>query len=160
MPQAGDDGPWLTISEAAERSGRKIDAMRALARRGRVPRRKGNRGEWLVQLPETPAAVALDTALDVHRRLDAAEREVSLLRDRLAAAEAELTAARAVAAAKEVAAERVVDILNEQIAELRADRDRLAELLRKTLERPGLLERLLRALRGARSGVPVTELPR
>src|SRR4051812_3334874 len=96
-----DDALWLTISEAAERTGRKIDAMRALVRRGRVPRRKGNRGEWLVQVqvPETlpPAALdadsggdldpALDSDLDTLARIEgelaAAREQVAELRDRL-----------------------------------------------------------------------------
>ena len=63
MSYADDESSWLTIAEAAERTGRKIDAMRALVRRGRLPRKKGNRGEWLVQLPETLPQAALDIRL-------------------------------------------------------------------------------------------------
>jgi hypothetical protein len=44
------DRPWLTLSEAAMRSGRHIGALRSLARRGRIPARKGDGGQWLVQL--------------------------------------------------------------------------------------------------------------
>src|SRR5690349_16845686 len=48
----GAEAPWLTLSEAATRSGRHIDALRAMARRGKLERQRGNRGEWLVRLPE------------------------------------------------------------------------------------------------------------
>ncbi len=48
---AGGDAPWLTLAEAAERSGRHVDAIRTMARRGKLERRKGNAGQWLVRLP-------------------------------------------------------------------------------------------------------------
>src|SRR3954449_8716052 len=44
-------GPWLTLGEAGRRSGRHPDTLRAMIRRGRLEGQKGNRGEWLVQLP-------------------------------------------------------------------------------------------------------------
>ncbi len=44
--------PWLTLTEAAILTGRHIDALRAMARRGKLERRKGNSGQWLVKLPE------------------------------------------------------------------------------------------------------------
>src|SRR3982751_6495497 len=66
MSSTADELPWLTISEAAERTGRKLDAMRALVRRGRLPRKKGNRGEWLVQIPGAVMRPAL--ALPCHVR--------------------------------------------------------------------------------------------
>src|SRR3954470_24156468 len=57
MAEAGQsheaEGPWLTLSEAAARSGRHIDALRAMARRGKLERRRGNAGQWLVRLPES-----------------------------------------------------------------------------------------------------------
>jgi hypothetical protein len=50
--EAGDAAtPWITLSEAAERTGRHIDALRSLVRRKRLPARKGNGGQWLVQSP-------------------------------------------------------------------------------------------------------------
>jgi hypothetical protein len=45
------EAPWLTLAEAAERTGRHIDALRTMARRGKLERRKGNSGQWLVRLP-------------------------------------------------------------------------------------------------------------
>src|SRR5687767_11681552 len=45
--------PWLTLTEAAIRTGRHIDALRAMARRGKLEKRRGNQGQWLVRLPES-----------------------------------------------------------------------------------------------------------
>jgi hypothetical protein len=149
MSYAGDDGPWLTISEAAERAGKKIDAMRALVRRGRMPRKKGNRGEWLVQLPETlmrdtldtdagnDLDAALDSALDTE--LSALREQVTELRLALARSEGELATGRAVAEANATAAARLLAEREATILDLRQERDRL-------LER-GLAAWLRRALR-------------
>src|SRR5215217_5279593 len=49
----GAERPWLTLTEAASRTSRHIDAIRAMARRGKLERRKGNAGQWLVRLPES-----------------------------------------------------------------------------------------------------------
>jgi hypothetical protein len=46
-----EESPWLSLTEAAQRSGLSREAVRARARRGLVPSRKGNRGDTLVQLP-------------------------------------------------------------------------------------------------------------
>src|SRR3954464_12666465 len=137
MSYAGDDSPWLTISEAAERTGKKIDAMRALVRRGRLPRKKGNRGEWLVQLPETPAQVALDPALDsdldqaldsdLDSELASLREQVTELRLALARAEGELATTRAVAEANAAAADRLLAEREATIADLRGERDRLLD---------------------------------
>ena len=40
-----DEDPWLTLSEAAQRSGLAREAIRTRARRGQITSRKGNRGE-------------------------------------------------------------------------------------------------------------------
>jgi hypothetical protein len=135
MSSAEAERPWLTISEAAERSGRKIDAMRALVRRGRVPRRKGNNGAWLVQLPETLTQPDRDNALDAVLDNDL-DIDLSLLREQvtelrlsLARTEGELTTVRSVAEANAAAAERLLAERNATIAEVKAERDRLLELL-------------------------------
>ena len=60
MAEAEDQSrPWVTVSEAASRSGRHVDAIRSLVRRQRLPARKNNSGQWLVQLPaeDQPGAV-------------------------------------------------------------------------------------------------------
>jgi hypothetical protein len=55
---------------------------------------------------------------------------------------------RAAAELRAAVAVREVELVREALAELRADRDRLAELLRAALDRPVWWERLARALRG------------
>jgi hypothetical protein len=49
-----DSRPWLTLTEAAAASGKHIAALRALVRRRRIPARKGNNGQWLVQVAVLP----------------------------------------------------------------------------------------------------------
>lgn len=110
MAEAEDESPWLTLREAAERTGKQLDAMRALARRGRLQRRKGNRGEWLVKLPHTMAQAVqgtalgsdLDTALDdaMDTELAGLRGQVTELRVALACAEGRLEVARVEAAAR------------------------------------------------------------
>src|SRR5215212_3876588 len=109
MAEVDDSAPWLTLREAAERSGKQLDAMRALARRGRLPRRKGNRGEWLVQLPEamsqgvqgngldTASDDALGADLDTSAELAKLRDQVTELRVSLARAEAKVEAVTALA---------------------------------------------------------------
>ena len=46
-----DEQPWLSLTEAAQLTGLARDAIRAKARRGHIPSRKGNRGEVVVQVP-------------------------------------------------------------------------------------------------------------
>ena len=83
--------PWLTLSQAAAQSGRHIGALRSMVRRERIPARKGNRGQWLVQLPDELAAdpdVAIGPATD-----DAMAEllaEVAELRERLGHATGQL----------------------------------------------------------------------
>ena len=135
MSSTADELPWLTISEAAERSGRKIDAMRALVRRGRVPRRKGNNGAWLVQLPGTMSQTDRDRDLDplpdnaLDTDLWLLREQLTKLRFALARTEGELTTVRSVAEANAAAAERLLAERNATIAEVRAERDRLLEML-------------------------------
>ncbi len=45
------EAPWLTLAEASARTGRHIDALRTMVRRGKLERMKGNAGQWLVRLP-------------------------------------------------------------------------------------------------------------
>jgi hypothetical protein len=45
-----ETAPWVTLSEAASRTGRHIDAVRSLVRRRKLPARKNNAGQWMVQL--------------------------------------------------------------------------------------------------------------
>src|SRR5687768_8212143 len=135
MSSTEAEAPWLTISEAAERTGRKIDAMRALARRGRLPRRKGNKGEWLVQLPQTPPPAEpdsiLDPALDSDLDIEAhpLHEQVMELRLTIARLEGELATVRAVGEANGEAAKRLLAEKDGVIADLRTERERLHEML-------------------------------
>ncbi len=46
-----DDAPWLSLTEASQRTGRHVIALRSMVRRDRIESRKGNHGQWLVRLP-------------------------------------------------------------------------------------------------------------
>jgi hypothetical protein len=101
MAEAEDvSAPWVTLSEAASQTGRHVDAIRSLVRRRRLPARKGNGGQWLVQIPASEAQPDLghDTAGDT----STAEllSEVTELREALAEARAEAKAARDIAEAR------------------------------------------------------------
>jgi hypothetical protein len=108
------DRPWLTLSEAARHSGRHIGALRSLVRRRRIPARKGNHGQWLVQLPDVPMAdpgaangsAALEVMAGLLRRL----REVE---EQLADAHAELVHQVAAAARAEGEAKALRDALGD-----------------------------------------------
>jgi hypothetical protein len=104
-----DEPPWLSLSEAADRSGLHRDAIRSRARRGLIPSRRDNRGQWLVQLPADALARGdqvndhdLTTALaDLHE-------EIADLRVAIARAEADRDAAKAVAVAEAAAKDALV----------------------------------------------------
>src|SRR4051812_20051424 len=51
-PASAGPGQWLGQSEAASRLGWRLERLRAAARRGRLHRRKGNTGQWLVFVPD------------------------------------------------------------------------------------------------------------
>ena len=70
-------GPLMTLAEAAEAAGRPVEALRAILRRDltkplerqRLRPRKGNRGEWLIELPaglRRPAKPPGRPAVDRH----------------------------------------------------------------------------------------------
>ena len=133
-----DEAPWLTLTEAAQRSGLAREAIRARARRKLIPSQRGNRGELLVQLPadllaEAGQGMAAPLAGEV-AGLSAAMAdllaEVAELREKLARLEAEQGMAKAVAVAEQAAAvaeanskaaalRELVDELKQQLAESR-----------------------------------------
>ena len=139
----------MTVSEAASRSGRHVDAIRSLVRRRRLPARKNNSGQWLVQLPaEDQPGAARDRATDAAGDAGIGEllAEVTELREALAEARAEAKAAHDIAEAR-------VDAAKARAAAVRELADRLgAELLDARRElaeaRMGWLARLVLALRG------------
>src|SRR4051794_31079694 len=136
MAEAQDEAePWVTLSEAASRTGRHVDAVRSLVRRRKMPARKNNAGQWMVQVPAGMAEVAASMT-QYDRGHDAATdpatgellAEVTELREALAEAKAETKAARDIADAR-------VDAVKAEAAALRELADRLtAELFE--LRRP------------------------
>ena len=100
-----DEEPWLSLSEAAQRSGLAREAIRAKARRGRIPARKGNNGQILVQLPAVLLAGAGQGEAGAQADLLAdLLAEVAELREQVARTEAERDAAESVAEAQVEAA--------------------------------------------------------
>ena len=88
-----EQGPWLTLSEAASRSGLHREALRARAKRGQLPSRRGNTGQVLVQLPPdllNPAhgaaqGVAQAQVEQLAEVIHDLEHELGELRERLSA---------------------------------------------------------------------------
>jgi hypothetical protein len=128
----GEQGSWLTLSEAAERSGLHKEALRARAKRGQLQTRKNNRGELLILLPPellTPAqglaqgdaqAVAqaqLEQLADLVRSL---EGELLEARLELARTEGKIEAAQAVTTAEVAAVQAEVAAKDVVIGELKA----------------------------------------
>jgi hypothetical protein len=107
-----------------------------MIRRGRLPARKGNAGQWLVQIPAGMMAES-DPAIDS----DLAElrEEVADLRVALARVEAERDSQVAERSRERADLEAVA-------VDLRAQRDRLVGELAQA--RKGWLERVLDAVRG------------
>lgn len=130
------EGPWLTLGEAAQRSGVHKEALRARAKRGHLPHRRGNSGQVLVQLPrelldvaqvaaqgdaQASAHAQVEQLVDVVRDL---EQEMGELKERLARTEAERDAARVVAEAE-------TKLLREVLEREQARADGLAAELRE-----------------------------
>src|SRR5687768_12783831 len=98
-----DDLPRLFLSEAASRSGLHREALRARAKRGHLPSRRGNLGQVLVQLPPelltSAQGVTQDSAQGRVEHLAEVvhdlEQELSEARERLAKAEAKVEAVTA-----------------------------------------------------------------
>jgi hypothetical protein len=57
-PPGAGPGQWLGQSEASQRLGWHLERLKAAARRGRLQRRKGNAGQWLVYVPDSMLPVA------------------------------------------------------------------------------------------------------
>ena len=86
--------PWLSLSEAAAMSGLARETVRARARRGLIPSRKGNEGRVVVQLaPVDEPPPAQDKPADMSELVSDLHAEMSELRERLARTEGEANAA-------------------------------------------------------------------
>jgi len=143
-------GAWVTVAEAARRLGVTPRAVRNRMKRDTLhSRARGNEGREVFLPADMGQGNGSGDGQGTDQVMGPGDRQGDGdLHRRLAAAEQELAVAKAVALAKEAAAERVIDVLNQRVAELQAERDRMAELLRVALDRPSWLERLARALRG------------
>ena len=164
MTQASDgegvERPWLTLTEAASRTSRHIDAIRAMTRRGKLERRKGNAGQWLVRLPEAvpeslarpgrvgdsgnalgtvPPGIGGDSAMA--EALSELREELADLRVALAEAKGEADAAKRIAAAE-------VEAMREQLDAGIAARDMVIAGLKDTV----IYERARELARGIRTG--------
>jgi hypothetical protein len=118
--EAGDAAPWMTLSEAAGRTGRHIDALRSLVRRKRLPAKKGNAGQWLVQIPTDPLTLPDKVSdLGTDEVVAGLMAEVTELREALARAEAEAQTARDTAGARVAAVRAEVEAKDQVIADLR-----------------------------------------
>jgi hypothetical protein len=120
-----EESPWLSLTEAAQRSGLSREAVRARARRGLVPSRKGNRGDMLVQLPADLLSGNVqggDQGVSVAPSTLESDllAEVAELREKLARAESrlesDLAAAESTRAAQVAAKDEVIADLREQLA--------------------------------------------
>jgi hypothetical protein len=131
-----DEPSWLTLSEAASRSGLHKEALRARAKRGQLPNRRGNLGQVLVQLPpdlldpayppaHEAAQAQTEQLAELVRDL---EQELSEVRERLVKAETERDAAVRTG-------ETEARLLREVLGREQARADSLAQELRE-LHRP------------------------
>jgi uncharacterized protein (UPF0216 family) len=131
-----DEPSWLTLSEAASRSGLHKEALRARAKRGHLPSRRSNLGQVLVQLPPELLESAHPNANDgAHAQLEHLadmlrdlEQELGEVRERLVKAEAERDAATRTG-------ETEARLLREVLGREQARADSLAQELRE-LHRP------------------------
>ena len=157
-----EPGTWLTINEAAKRTGWLPDKIRSDRRRGRLQSRKNNAGEWLVlippeaqTMPDEPPGHANDHA-DGHATSQAESQamamppawlleELAELRERLGHAEGRAAgmAEHMASMSAGMAAERAS--MAESLAMERVRGDRLEAALVEA--RRGWLERLLEAVR-------------
>ena len=113
-----DELPWLTLSEAAERTGLSRETIRSRVRRGLLPFRRNNRGELVVQVVQVPVQVP---AFE-HAAPAADDTELTTLRETVAdlsAEVADLRVALARAEAEAPARERYIALLEEMLRDAR-----------------------------------------
>jgi hypothetical protein len=105
--------PWLTLTEAAERTGLNRETIRSRARRGLIPYRRGNNGGMLVRVATGDDRDVTDPDRSLTEALTDLQDEITDLRERLARSEADAAAARVIAASQ-------VEAKDQLIAELKA----------------------------------------
>lgn len=69
---------WLTLTEAAERTGHTREAIRARIRRGSLPASKGNDGQFRVQARDLADLAPPDAAMAGHGQEEAAAGNVTM----------------------------------------------------------------------------------
>jgi hypothetical protein len=134
-PETGA-GQWLSQSEAGLRLGWKLNRVISARRSGRLQGRKGNRGEWLVRVPDGLGVAGAEPGYSQVETEPAAE-----LREELA----ELKHALGRAEGRSEALLQQVSSLAENLAAERARGDRLETALAEA--RKSWLERLIEAVR-------------
>lgn len=127
---SAEAGSWLTLSEAAARSGLHKEALRAKAKRGQLQTQKNNRGETLVMLPpdllraaqgdgqgaaQGQAEQLVELVRDLEGELAEARVRIARLEERV---EARIKGAEAVAAAEVGMARAEVRARERYIAQL------------------------------------------
>src|SRR4051794_15540327 len=141
----GGDGAGLTISEAAEVWGVARDTVRRWVRTKAVEATRDNSGMWRIAPGQNPPPATLGRrgprATPGQNGDDPGQPPPARARDATLAVE--LAVARMEAA-----------MLREALADARAERDRMGELLRAALHRPSWWERALVAVRGAGGAKP------
>ena len=142
------DGRWLPLTEAAPVMGLSIDALRKRVARGRVSAQRDNAGHWRVLVDAASETTSSLSVLDIQDDLAA---ELAVVRGDLDKSRTEAAEARAEnVALKTAAAERDQRLarLEADIADLRAERDRLLAIIERT-RWPGLWPAVRRFLYGA-----------
>ena len=148
-----EEQSWLTVSEAARRLGVSRQAIQNRIKRRTLATKTSNRGV-LVQIPaEQPDATVAATVVDnlaqpvaepLPQRIAVLEQEIAGLKERLSDRDAEIDRIRAQLASQD-AAHRVER--SELLIAAAAERERLLGLLERASVRPGIIERLLTAIR-------------
>ncbi len=148
-PRRGvSDGRWLPLTEAAPLMGLSIDALRKRVARGRVQAQRDNAGHWRVLVDGVSETMSTLSVLDIQDGLAA---ELATVRGDLDKSRTEAAEARAEnEALKAAAAERDQRLarLEADVADLRAERDRLLAIIERS-RWPGIWLAVKRFLYGA-----------
>jgi hypothetical protein len=111
--------PWLTLTEAAERTGLNRETIRSRARRGLIPYRRGNNGGMLVQVATGSDRDVTAPDRGLTEALTDLQDEIADLRERLARSEADAAAARAIAASQVEAKDQIIAELKMMLTDAR-----------------------------------------
>lgn len=131
-------GSWLTLSEAAARSGLHKELLRARAKRGQLEARRNNRGEVLVMLPASLLMPAQGDGQDaaqgtVYAQVEQLAELVTSLEGELANVRLELVEARAEARTAKAVALADVEAAKRAAEEAIAAKESLVEELKALL---------------------------